>query len=84
MNSDETPQEHTRGAILVLSSIWFVTAAVLIWIGAVLDQGSAEAMSGLERLLFTVVSIRWFSWLMAAVFVYFGIRTLRSHPKDSE
>jgi len=65
------------GAMRVMGSIWIVAAAVLIWIGFVLDQSSVSSMSGFERILFTVVSVRWFSWIAALAFIYLGVQTFR-------
>lgn len=62
---------------LLVVAIWVLTASVLAWLGVILGPEDREAMDGLSRLLFTVVPIRFFSWAMAAVFLWMGVRTGR-------
>jgi len=80
---DQAPSETpSANAAKVFSAIFFVTAAVLAFIGYALDPGAASDMQGFQRLLFTFVSIRWFSWLFAVVFAVMGFRILKSNPNE--
>ena len=60
-----------------LAGVWFVTAAILVWVGAVLTPDAAADMDGAQRILFTAIPIRPFAWVMAAVTVFLAIRTAR-------
>ena len=58
-----------------LAALLFVgTGAVLIWLGFVLAPSDREAMDGFQRLLFTIVPIKPFSWAMGLVFMALGLR----------
>jgi hypothetical protein len=59
---------------LVVSAIFGVTGAILVWLGLILGPEDRAAMEGVERLLFTVIPIGLFSWIMAAVFFALCIR----------
>lgn len=67
-----------------LCAIFFVTAAILIWVGFVVQPDDRAAMEGFTRLMFTVIPIPLFSWTAATVFTILGIRiarrTLRTQP----
>lgn len=58
---------------LALAAVCSVTAAMLLWIGFVLGPDDVASMDGLNLILFTVVSIRLFSWAAAAVFAVLAI-----------
>ena len=66
------------------AAIFFLTAAILVWIGNVLGPDDVASMDGVNLILFTVVPISLFSWIAATVFALLGIlilrRTLRTHP----
>jgi len=77
------PDENdSKAGPILLSSIFLVTAAVLAFIGYALDQEDAANMEGLQRILFTVVSIRWFAWIFAVVFASLGILVLKKGREE--
>lgn len=69
---------------LVFSGAFFVTSAILIWLGAILGPNNVAAMDGFNRILFTAIPIWLFSWATAVVFAFLGFliarRTLRTEP----
>lgn len=79
-----------RWVAVSLGGVFGAAACLLVYVGWVLGPNDVEAMDGLRRLLFTVVSIQWFAWAFAAVFALLGARvasvgfrvhpTLRIHP----
>ncbi len=71
----------SRIVLLALASVLLLAALALIWAGAVLEPSDREAMEGGQLLLFSLVPIRPFAWVMAAVFallsVALGVRASR-------
>jgi len=60
-----------------LGGTFVVTALVLVWVGWSVRPEDRTAMTGLTRILFTVVSIRLFAWVFAAIMFYLGVRVVR-------
>jgi len=59
------------------AAIFVVTAAILVWLGAILRPEDRAAMGGLTLILFTAIPISLFSWAAAAVFTVLGLRVVR-------
>ena len=76
MSTSEEVLEYrpSRTAAVVLGTVFIATGIVLAILGALLTESDVSGMDGLQRLLFSVVSVRWFSWAMAAVFAALGVR----------
>jgi hypothetical protein len=76
MSTSEEVLEYrpSRTAAVVLGTVFVTTGVVLAVLGALLTESDVSGMDGLQRLLFSVVSVRWFSWAMAAVFAALGVR----------
>jgi hypothetical protein len=78
MSEHEEVHEYrpSRTAAVALGGIFAVTAIVLAVLGTLLTDADVSGIDGIERLLFTVVPVRWFSWAMAAVFLAMGARVV--------
>ena len=63
-----------RKSAVALGAVFGVTAIALAILGSLLTEADVSSMDGPERLLFTVVSVRWFSWVMAAAFAALAAR----------
>ena len=63
-----------RTFAMVAVSVFIGTAFALAWLGTALGPKDLGAMDGFQKLLFTVVPIRPFSWVFSAVFGFFGVR----------
>jgi len=85
-NSEPTSKEPDENASaaspIFVSTVFFVAAAVLVFVGYTLDQEDASNMQGIQRLLFMVISIRWFSWVFAAIFAGIGIWVLKTGREE--
>lgn len=62
------------GVAAFLGGVFLVTAAILLFLGWILGPDDVSAMDGVQRLLFNLVSIRWFSWIGALAFGLLGAR----------
>jgi hypothetical protein len=57
----------------LFATLFLLAAAALVWTGAVVTDDARSAMNWPEQLLFTVVPIRGFAWLGAAVFLALAV-----------
>lgn len=60
-----------------MTVVWLVGAAILFWLGFVLDPSDVDAIDGVQRILFTLVPIKAFAWVMSIVFLGIGAATAR-------
>lgn len=64
----------SRGIALLNIVLLLGTAALLLWIGSVLGSDAVDAMDGFERVLFTLVPIRPFTWVMSVIMTALGLK----------
>lgn len=84
MTSDSQAVEAvgpSKNLLWSMTAVWLLTAAILFWLGFVLDPSDADATDGVHRLLFAVVPIKGFAWVMSVVFLGIGSATARSALK---
>lgn len=60
-----------------MTVVWTLAAAILFWLGFILDASDVGATDGVHRILFTLVPIQAFSWIMSVVFLGIGALTAR-------
>ncbi len=83
VTSDRLEFRPRKSTGLFLAGVLIVTGCIMIWLGFILNPADAEATDGIARLLFTVVPIRWFSWLFGLVFVLMGFQKFRQVFRDA-
>ena len=66
---------------MALGVVLLLGAVALVWVGGALDRSDVAGMEGGELLLFSLVPIRPFAWVMAAVFAALGAWIMVRAPK---
>ena len=84
MGSERIEYRPNKAVGVTFTGMFFVTSAILVWVGFVLGPDDVASIDGLNRILFTAVPIWLFSWTAAAVFASLAFliarRSFRTAP----